>query len=85
MNSFEAGYEKKYSGFNSFGKADITAKRKISQLIDSDWHHSWHWPESICEEWKNKVQESLITEMDHAKKRLKDLELAQEILDQIEV
>jgi hypothetical protein len=86
MNAYDVRYKKQYSGFSIFGDIEhITAERKLAQLIDSSWHHSWHWPNEIDRSWVESVKEDLNTELNEAKERLNDLELAREILSQIDV
>lgn len=85
MNAYEAKYKKQYQGFNAFGKADVTAVSKLAQLINSQWYYSWHWPEDVDKSWKDQVTEDLNKEFESASQRIKDLELAKKILEQIEV
>lgn len=85
MNAFDFKYKKQFSGFDIFGKADVTAEVKIGQLVDSQWHYSWHWPKDINSEYVLSVSKDIDTELDYAKQRLKDLELAKSILEKLEL
>lgn len=84
ISTYEAQYKKQYAGLNSSGKADITAQRKIGQLIDNQWYHSLHWPKEVDTKWRDAVVESLNAEMKDAVKRLNDLKLAEKLLNNID-
>lgn len=84
ITTYEAEYKKQYAGLDLFGRADLTAVRKIGQLIDSQWFHSLHWPREVNSKWRDAVNESLNTEMQDAVKRLNDLKLAEKILNSID-
>lgn len=80
MNSYEAKYAEK---FLSDGQL-VTAVKKLGQLIDSSWCHSWHW--KLDEDgWLDRIKHSLATEMDHARERMKDLQGAEKIVDSIDL
>jgi len=85
ITAYDAKYKKMYSGLNFFRKCKVTAVAKIGQLVNSDWNYSMHWPSEVDDKWKIKVQEDINTELEYARKRLKDLELAQTILDKIKI
>lgn len=85
MNGYDIKYNKHYSALSKITNKmiDVSAEEKLASLINSDWKHSWHWPKDIDEKWLDRVSDSLETEMKLAKDRIKDLKLAQEILDKI--
>jgi hypothetical protein len=85
VNAYEAKYIKQYSGFNTFGKSDVTAVTKLGQLIDSSWHYSWHWPEDVNNEFIERVKKDLDTEIERANARIAELKLAESILSKIEI
>lgn len=67
-----------YTGYAPGGGTMIVSFRtKLGELIDSSWHHSWHWPEYNFEEV---AAESLRSEYGYALKRLNELREAADML-----
>ena len=85
MNAFDVKCKKQFAGFDTFGRAEITADRKLAQLIDSEWHYSWHWPEGIDSDWLAQVRRDLDAEKKFLSDRKKQLDLAEKILSEIEL
>lgn len=85
MTAFDFRYKKQFAGLNFFGKADISAESKVAQLVNSDWVYSMHWPEEINREWVNAVNADINREMEIARRRLSDLELAKKLVDGLEL
>lgn len=85
MTAFDFRYKKQFAGLNFFGKADISAESKVAQLVNSDWMYSMHWPEEIGREWVNVVNADINREMEIARQRLSDLELAKKLVDRLEL
>ena len=85
MTAFDFRYKKQFAGLNSFGKADISAENKVAQLVNSSWIYSMHWPEEIDREWVNAVNADINREMEIARQRLSDLELAKKLVDRLEL
>ena len=85
MNAYDVRYKKVFSGFSIITRKpeDISAEEKLAYTINSSWKYSWYWPKDIDAEWLERVSKDLETEMEYAKSRVKELEHAQEILDQI--
>ena len=81
MTPYEAKYVKSYSSRN----CAVTVVQKLGHLIDSNWHYSWHWPKDVNGEFIKQVRGDLKTELDYAKQRLHDLELADKLLNEIEL
>lgn len=84
MNTYEAEYKNAYTGFGISGICDVTAVRKIGQLVDGQWYHSLHWPREIDCKWRDAVMKSLNDEMKLAVDRLNELKLAERILSSID-
>lgn len=85
MTAFDFRYKKQFAGLDFFGKADISAESKVAQLVNSDWMYSMHWPEEIGREWVNAVNADINREMEIARQRLSDLELAKKLVDRLEL
>lgn len=85
MTAFDFRYKKQFAGFNFFGKAYISAESKVAQLVNSNWVYSMHWPKEIDREWVNAVNEDINREMEIARNRLSDLELAKKLVDGLEL
>lgn len=85
MTAFDFRYKKQFAGFNSFGKADVSAESKVAQLVNSNWIYSMHWPKEIDREWVNAVNADINRELEIARRRLSDLELAKKLVDRLEL
>ncbi len=86
MTPLQAKYDKKirdefYSGDKEI---KITAYKKLSQLINSDWNYSWHWKDDN-DEWVSQAKRDAEKELVFHKNRVKDLEQAKRILNEIDV
>lgn len=82
ISAYDAKYKKQFA---SRCFEDVTAVAKLGYLIDDSWHYSWHWPDEIDIHWFNCVQDDLNKRISQVKDELRDLKLAQSILDRIEV
>jgi len=85
MTVFDFRYKKQFAGLDFFGKADVSAESKVAQLVNSNWLYSEHWPKEIDQEWVNAVNADINREMEIAKNRLSDLELAKKLVDRLEL
>lgn len=85
MTAFDFRYKKQFAGLNFFGKADVSAESKVARLVNSNWVYSMHWPKKIDLEWVNAVNADINREMEIARHRLSDLELAKKLVDGIEL
>lgn len=85
MTAFDFRYKKQFAGFNFFGKADVSAEHKVAHLVNSNWVYSMHWPKEIDREWVNAVNADINKEMEIARNRLSDLELAKKLVDGLEL
>lgn len=85
MKFHEAKFKKSFSSQGRFTKdrVRITAFDKLSELIDSEWLHSIHWPKEDGEILKA-INESLSMELEKTEKRRMELMEAKEILSSIE-
>lgn len=85
MTAYDFRYKKQFAGLNFFGKAAVSAERKVAQLVNSNWVYSMHWPKEINQEWVNAVNADINREMEIARNRLSDLELAKKLVDGLEL
>jgi len=85
MTVFDFRYKKQFAGLDFFGKADVSAESKVAQLVNLNWLYSEHWPKEIDQEWVNAVNADINREMEIAKNRLSDLELAKKLVDRLEL
>ena len=84
ISSYDCRYKKQFNARGHFGGSDLlTARQKLSRLIDSSWFYSHHWPYEH-NSFLDRAQDDLNTEITHARNRLKNLEEAQRILSAIE-
>ena len=82
---YESTYKKTFKNYCPFARSDTpcTAIERLASLINSDWKHSCHWNyDDRCALYDD-ISGSLNREMDHALKRLKQLQEAERILDSI--
>ena len=61
------------------GTMEVSFRTKLAQLIDSSWHHSWHWPNDY--DYEEAALESLRTEFKYAFDRLERLREAKRMLE----
>jgi hypothetical protein len=85
ISAFDAKYKRAFDGQNPFTgeRMPIPAFEKLASLIDSQWKHSWHWPEDHNKRL-DAMRDSLTDEIDSAKRRLDELMIAKSILERIE-
>ena len=85
MTAFDFRHKKQFAGLDFFGKATVSAERKVVQLVNSNWVYSMYWPKEIDQEWVNAVNADINKEMEIARNRLSDLELAKKLVDGLEL
>ena len=86
ISPYQCKYEDMFTGTGLMGDSCVllTPRKKLAELINSEWKYSWHWKEDH-NEWLTQVYGNLNDELEIAKKRLRDLECASRILNSIEL